>query len=164
MFALFFCRKTTHTCVTLSANASANDTPHFSRVNVSADGCAHSRQPSDVATRRSSRACSIVTFQLSFAFCCSLTSSSAFCISWITRRAHYCFCSHSTFFVDLCFRHTSGSCSFSQRSSVHQVQYVLPRGVLFLTLKAQDCKYDAAAGTEAVPLFRFDTSFVVSLP
>lgn len=129
--------------------------PHSSRVNVSADGCAHSHRPSDVATHQRSRACSVLTFQLSFAFCCSLTSSSAFCTSRITRRDRYCFCSHSTFFVDLCSRHTSGSCSFSTEIYRASGTVCVAKGVLILTLKAQNCKYDAAADTEAVHLFRF---------
>lgn len=157
MCSLYFCRKTTHTCVTLSANASANNTSPrapLPLVNVSADGCAHSEQPSDVVAHQRSRACSILTFQLSFAFCCSLTSS-AFCASRITRRDRYRFCSHSTFFVDLCFRHTSGSCSFCTEIYRAAGTVYVAKGVLILTLRTQNCKYDAAADTAVVRLFRF---------
>lgn len=127
-----------------------NDTPHFSRVNVSADGCAHSQQPSYVTTHQRSRACSILTFQLSFAFCCSLTSSSVFRTSRITRRDRYCYCSHSTFFCGSLLPPHLRVGFFSTEIYRASGTVCVAKGALFLTLKAQDCKYDAAADTEAV--------------
>lgn len=146
----FFCRKTTHTCVTLSANASANDTPPLLP-------CQCVRRwlrtlTTTIQRRHTSKKSRLLHFNISAEFCVSLQLNFFICLLHISdhKKSSLLLLLSFHFFVDLCFQHTSGSCSFSTEICRASGRVCVAKGALFLTLKARDCKYDAAADTEAV--------------